>query len=137
MNNQELVLSSKVLKLRRIVVSGSRHFEDYSFFEEKMLSLDIFKQKCILFEGGQRGVDSLVRPFCIKNKQHIVTVDLLDWEWNDDGKFAGHLRNHRLFLIGQPELLIAFPGPNSKGTKNAINLAKELGIETMIFPVNK
>lgn len=122
---------------KRVLISGSRHWNDFDQFEKHLLSLDFLRKRCILIGGEQKGVDSLVKPFCEKHKHFYVGCPLLNWEWGDFGGLAGPQRNQRMFIFGEPDYVVAFPGPDSVGTYNAIKQGKVLGIEPVIFHVSR
>ncbi len=52
-------------------------------------------------------------------------------EWNKYGHEAGNLRNHRMLVDEQPDLVLAFHEniAVSKGTKDCIQRAQELAID--------
>lgn len=121
----------------RILITGSRNFNDYDVFEKHLLGLDILKKRCMLISGGQRGIDSLVKPFCIKHRHFYVELPVLNWEWDDFGKSAGSMRNERMYIFGDPTYVVAFPGPESRGTYQALNIGKKLDIPHSVFEVSE
>lgn len=77
-----------------------------------------------LILGDASGVDSIAKNWAEINKvSHVV----LYADWDGMGRSAGHRRNRQMILEG-PDLLLAFPSEESKGTINAINQAEEFGI---------
>jgi len=70
--------------------------------------------------GDAEGVDSLVYLLC--TELHIP-VDPIKAEWTKYGKAAGMIRNPT--IIKQADKVLAFWDGKSKGTKNAIDLARK------------
>ena len=85
-----------------------------------------------LLHGGADGIDSIA----------VWVANIMGWtihpafkaEWNKYGKAAGPIRNHKM-LDTMPDLLLAFPGPGSRGTIDAIEYAERLGITTRVRKV--
>lgn len=122
---------------KRILITGSRHYDDFEVFEKHMLSLDILKKRCMLIAGGQTGIDSLVKPFCKKHKHFYAEFPALEWEWKELGKISGPMRNERMYIFGDPQYVIAFPGPESIGTYSCLRIAIKLQIPHDVFKVSK
>lgn len=49
------------------------------------------------------------------------------------GKKGGGSRNQQMLDEGKPDLVLAFPTPNSKGTWDMVRRSKKAGIETLII----
>jgi hypothetical protein len=84
----------------------------------------------LLREGEARGVDTIAKWIAL---QWGWDIDPNHADWSKYGRAAGHIRNREMCAKGGDELL-AFPGPNSKGTTNCIQWAKYFGIPILRGP---
>jgi hypothetical protein len=112
----------------RVLVCGSRHFNDVPFIEGV---LDAFSISCII-EGEARGVDKIAGAY---GKRRGLDVCAFPARWDLHGKAAGPIRNTQMLKEGLPDLVIAFRGPNSRGTQNMIDQAEKAGIPTKIIDI--
>lgn len=112
----------------RVLVCGSRHFSDKKLLEETLDGFDITE----IVEGEARGADILARGYA---EERSIPVRAFPADWERYGKAAGPIRNKQMLVEGQPELVIAFRGPNSRGTKNMINQAEKAGIPVKVVEI--
>lgn len=117
----------------RVLVCGSRHFNDYNKLKEW---LDFYvlpnDSNHIIIEGEARGADRLARRYGEERGIEVLRFPAL---WDKHGKSAGPIRNRQMLTEGQPELVVAFRGPNSRGTQNMIDQAKKAGVETVVVDI--
>lgn len=112
--------------MRKILVTGSRDWID----RDKMRS--IFRwlteapdsdKEILLIQGGARGADFIARDIALEFGWPVVTFPAL---WDKDGRYAaGPKRNRRMFDTTKPDVVWAFPLPNSKGTRDMMQYAEE------------
>lgn len=114
----------------RVLVCGSRHFNDYELLEKTLNGYDI----TFIIEGEARGADTLARVYA--GRRGIPTLPF-PAQWDKHGRSAGPIRNRQMLIEGKPELIIAFRGPNSRGTQNMIDQAKKAGIPVDIVDILK
>lgn len=114
----------------KVLISGSRHLTEPQLVER--ILTDLFKEHPggILIHGGAKGVDSFAGKLATK---HGYIVIVCPAEWDKYGKSAGIIRNKSMIDDYAPDLLIAFPIPESKGTYHAIAYAKKKNIPTQIY----
>lgn len=112
----------------RVLVCGSRHFKDYELLKEVLDGYDI----TTIIEGEARGADTLA---AIYGGRRGVAVLRFPAQWDKHGRSAGPIRNKQMLVEGNPELVIAFRGPNSKGTQNMIDQSIKAGVEVKIIDV--
>lgn len=112
----------------RVLVCGSRHFNDYNLLSEVLNKHDI---TCII-EGGARGADTLARKWADEKDLECETYMA---EWDTYGKAAGPIRNQHMLDWGEPALIIAFLAPDSRGTKHMISIAQKAGIPVKIVEI--
>jgi hypothetical protein len=117
----------------KVVVSGTRDAElDWAdaggrTIWEILNELHASNRITRLSEGGARGADFIAHEWARIHGIHndCYPVDhMLDGPW----PAAGVRRNVRMLGAAKPDLLIAFPGPASKGTHHCIRAAERIGI---------
>ena len=111
----------------RVLVCGSRHFKDVPLLEGVLSAFPI----TTIIEGEARGADLLARYYGERNGIEVLAVPA---DWERYGKRAGPIRNGEMLKL-LPELVIAFRGPNSRGTQNMINQARKAGIRTEVIDI--
>jgi len=112
----------------KVLVCGSRHFNDYSKLKETLDQYDI----STIIEGEARGTDTLARRYGEEQGIHVSPFPAL---WDKHGKAAGPIRNAQMLREGQPELVIAFRGENSRGTRNMIDQSRKAEVEVVVIDV--
>jgi hypothetical protein len=141
-----------------VVVSGSRDYDDYRQFKSGMdrilveWQLALAKSEIVLYNGGAKGTDKMVQQY---GKERDIDVKTIPAKWDDFSEpcvektlgngyeynaLAGHRRNREMLELAQHEenrIFIAFLLNNSDGTKNAIDIAKELKIKSYIYRITK
>lgn len=126
----------------RILVCGGRDFTNYELLRETLddiiferawtLTEDVygnFLPNVVIIHGGAKGADLLADQWAVVNWAGLEEYKA---EWDKYGNRAGPIRNQRMLDEGKPQLVVAFPTPNSKGTWDMIRRAKRHGIETII-----
>jgi len=113
----------------KIAVTGSREWKDVKEIKKRLLSASKDKnKKYILISGGAKGADTIAEN--IANKLKWDVIKHLP-NWNKYGRAAGPVRN-QLIIDEKPDILLAFPMPESKGTYDAIKKAKKGLVKTII-----
>jgi len=112
------------------IISGSRRITDIRIVEDAIRASG-FKITMVI-EGGQRtynnnrwpigGVDFLAQLWALRNK---IPWHREDAKWQIHGAAAGPMRNRKMASLGKQ--LIAIPDPESKGTIDMIDAAREAG----------
>ncbi len=105
----------------RILVCGSRHFNDYKLLEETLDGIGITE----VIHGAARGADRLSGDWA---KENNVPVQEFPANWDVYGRRAGPIRNYQMLKEGKPELVVAFIAPNSRGTKHMVEISQKAGI---------
>ena len=82
----------------------------------------------VVMHGDAYGVDRFVAEVV---KAQGYTVDAYPADWAAHGKAAGFIRNQQM-IEREPDVVIAFPGPGSKGTWDCVRRAREAGIRLII-----
>jgi len=112
----------------RVLVCGSRHFNDKELMEDVLKQWNI---SCVV-EGEARGADTLAREYAERHGLDVLPFPAL---WDKHGRAAGPIRNHQMLTEGRPDLVVAFLAPNSRGTKHMIEIAQKAGVEVRIIDI--
>lgn len=128
--------------ISRIVIGSGSRFDDVlqsTVFErlDEVLSTTT-RDELLVIHGGQRGVDTLINNWCIRNGVRVISIPVLfEARGVQDGKernrflvtvalaLAGHFKTEDVRLE-------AFPGPKSSGTFHCIRHARHFGINTTV-----
>ena len=108
----------------RIIIAGSREFDNYSLLErimDKLLSN--IKYDIVIVCGKARGADTLGERYA---KEKGYEIDYYPAQWNLYGKRAGYIRNEQ--MAQNADALVAFWDGHSKGTKHMIDLAHKYNL---------
>ncbi len=110
----------------KVLVCGGRTYADMDRMDavlDKLHAEAIIEQ---IIEGGANGADNLARNWALSRR---VPFETFKADWENQGSFAGPMRNKRMLYEGAPDLVIAFPG--NKGTANMIKQARKAGIKVI------
>ncbi len=110
--------------MKRIVVAGSRNYENYKEAEEfiSFCIKNIRKEDKLIFLSGKcRGADKLGERYAKENSFDIEYYPAL---WEKYGKSAGPKRNEE--MAKACDYVICFWDGQSQGTKSMISFAKAL-----------
>ena len=114
--------------MMRIVIAGSRGFEDYALLEQTLEHiLDKQIEPVELVSGHAKGADLLAERYAKENK---LPIHIIKPDWKTYGRSAGPIRNRQMLDYAKEEspLVVAFWDGQSKGTRNTIETARSLGI---------
>lgn len=122
----------------RILVCGSRHFNDFYLASNILLEHFTGGPGFTLIHGDAKGADRLservIRHYFYK-LDDLVSIERYPADWEKHGKAAGHIRNKQMLDEGKPDLVIAFLAKDSKGTKNMIDQATKAGVPVKVIDV--
>ena len=127
----------------RVLVCGGRHFgmtgyhdsdldkiraiRQQRLFDDTMTNIVVGNGKITeIIHGGAKGADRLAQLWAWK---YQVKTNVFIANWGTQGHAAGPIRNQRMLDIGQPELVIAFPG--GRGTADMVRRAKAAGVRVV------
>ena len=128
----------------RVLVSGSRDRNDKDLVAAKLDEIcDEFglwsdpdeygnrlPSNITVISGGARGIDSCAADWCAVN---WVELDEYRADWDTLGYAAGSIRNQRMLDEGKPDLVLAFPGPKSRGTWDMVRRARDANVPVRIY----
>ena len=115
----------------RVIIAGSRSFNNYALLREHCLSVLQEKMKThrvIIVSGHARGADSLGERFA---NELGLPFELHPAKWRLLGKAAGMVRNAEMAKCS--DALIAFWDGDSRGTRHMINFARKRGLDISVF----
>lgn len=113
----------------KVLVWGSRHFNDVELLRR---TLDSISGVGTVIEGEARGADSLARDWALSRN---IVVEKYPADWATHGKRAGPIRNSQMLKEGKPDLVVAFLGPESRGTANMIKQAGKAGVPVQVIEI--
>lgn len=118
-------------RTKRILVCGSRDFNggaytDTQVYDKLTQIRNEYLGQClpVVIQGWGSGVDLAAAQWAEFFNYPFLTVPA---DWDQYGKLAGPYRNQLMLDLGNPDIVIAFPG--GKGTKDMKTRAEERGIE--------
>ena len=127
----------------RVIIAGGRDFNDKYLLEDNLMEwiLDIYlkhmhtneKVSIEIISGNASGADRLGEEFA---KEHLYELKLFPANWNKYGRAAGPIRNKQMAEYASQSdkgVLFAFWNGESKGTKNMISIATNLGLDVHII----
>lgn len=114
---------------RQVIVSGSRDGVPQKLVEETLNAQHAVTPITLLIHGDARGVDTFADEWANGNGVQRVRVPA---NWGKWGKRAGPFRNRLMLDLFPDAELIAFPGPESRGTEHAITEARMDGRDVTV-----
>jgi len=108
----------------RLLVSGSRIFTDRNKLWEKLSEL----KPTIIIHGGARGVDTMADTYA---KEHGIPCIKMEANWDYYQKAAGPIRNQWMLDLTNPDLVVAFPKGEARGTRHMMKIARAKGVEVI------
>lgn len=112
--------------MTRVLVCGGRDYRDHKRVGAVLNRLHDAKGISLIIQGGARGADELAFGWARANGVEELQFDA---DWENHGSFAGPMRNKRMLVEGQPDLVIAFPG--GRGTADMVRKARKAGVEVV------
>lgn len=108
-----------------ILVCGGRDFIDKDLLYR---TLEAEEPDCIL-QGGAKGADTLAKSWA-----EDVGIPCFECKanWNFYDKRAGPIRNAWMLQYMRPDMVVAFPTINSKGTWDMLKKAEQADVMTVV-----
>lgn len=107
------------------MVTGSRWWGDAEIIKE---ALQEFRPRLVLV-GDAPGADTICAALC---RQMTISYKVFPAEWNRYNKAAGPIRNQDM-IDHEPDVVLAFMHPESKGTRDAVRRATARGIPVITY----
>lgn len=115
--------------MRKVLFTGTRKGVDGAVIKEAF-SKYTKQGEDLIIHGACPGVDLQVDSEATRLGYDIA---MFPANWSGRGKPAGPFRNELMITLMKPDLVIALPGPESRGTWNTIRLAGQHNIPTIIL----
>lgn len=123
------------MNILRILITGSRDYSDHlkieRVFKNVMRKFSSYDSFCLVSGACPTGADNIGEKVASELGWQIERYPA---DWSKDGKAAGPIRNQRM-VDTNPDICLAFPLGNSRGTYDCIKRAKKANINTKIFNV--
>lgn len=117
-----------------IMVTGSREWEDVSTISQALynafVELGADNETRLLSGGCPSGADRIAEDIW-ENELGLV-VDQFPALWKEHGNAAGPIRNKQM-IDTKPDIVLAFPKGESRGTRGAIQMAEKAGLDIRTF----
>lgn len=116
----------------RILVTGSRNWTDRPAMERAIWehTEEEAPSGVLIVQGGARGADRMAADIARDWGFRHATVPAL---WASEGRAAGPLRNQQMIDTYEPELCLAFPEGDSKGTWDCMDRCEKAGIRVVNY----
>lgn len=113
----------------RVIIAGSRGFNDYELLEKEVHNFLSGKQieETEIVSGTARGADQLGERLA---KEYSLKLTRMAADWDRYGKSAGYRRNAEMAKYA--DACIVFWDEVSKGTKHMIDLATREGLDLKV-----
>jgi hypothetical protein len=113
----------------KLIIAGSREFDNYPLLKEKVdFLLKNVTEDIEIVSGTARGADTLGEKYARENN---FQVKLFPADWNKHGKSAGFIRNEEMAKYANA--CVVFWMNNSKGTKHMIDLSQKYNLKLRIY----
>ncbi|MFD0762743.1 DUF2493 domain-containing protein [Lutibacter aestuarii] len=110
--------------MMKLIIAGTRTFNDYKKLCTECDNILQDQNNIEIVSGAYyRGADKLGEQYAKERGYKIIRFPA---DWNKYGRAAGPKRNQQ--MANYADALIAFWDGKSRGTKNMIDLSKQLGL---------
>lgn len=112
----------------KVIVAGTRSFDDYELLRAKMDRLTSRQRDVEIVSGTARGADQLGERYAAERG---LPIKRFPADWNTYGKSAGYRRNAE--MAEYADAAVVFWDGKSKGSKHMIDLARAKGLEVRVI----
>jgi hypothetical protein len=112
--------------MERIIVAGTRYFNDYELLK-KTMDMIIRGERAIIVSGTAKGADKLGEEYALENN---LMVHRFFPDWDTYGKSAGYRRNAE--MANNATMAVIFWDGESKGSKHMIDNARRQNLDTYV-----
>jgi hypothetical protein len=112
----------------KVVIAGSRSFNDYSLLRRKMDHLLQNHSDITIISGTARGADKLGEKYA-KEKGYDIIYKPADWD--NLGKRAGYVRNEEMAKLA--DVAVIFWDGESRGAKHMMDLCDKYNVNKRVI----
>lgn len=112
----------------RIIVAGSRSFDDYELLKRTLDALTSRLTEVVVISGGARGADKLGERWAFERGH---TYQVYHPDWDRLGKSAGPARNSE--MVANADAAVFFHDGVSKGTADCMSKARLAGLKVKVI----
>lgn len=113
----------------RVLICGGRDFDKFHLLDKVLDEVSKNSVITAIISGGAEGADKMGEEYAYMNH---IPLHRYPANWFLFGKKAGPIRNQQMIDEGKPDLVVAFPTKNSRGTYDMIRRAEKHGIKTIV-----
>src|SRR5271154_144282 len=114
----------------KVLICGGRHYADYERIKATLVELGGKENISLLIHGAAEGADSYG---ALAAEELGIPKIGVPADWKKHGNAAGPIRNQKMLDDHSPDLVVAFPDPESRGTWDMIRRAKKDGVEVKVI----
>ncbi len=114
----------------RVVVAGSRNFNDYEKLSSELDKFLVGKKNVTIISGTANGADKMGERYA---EEHGIKIEQFPAEWGIYHKGAGPIRN--LQMVKAADAVVAFWDNQSSGTRNIIDCARQENIPYKVISI--
>lgn len=115
----------------KLIVAGSRDFEDYEFLKKKLDHLlQNINEEIEIVSGRAKGADLLGERYAREKGYKIKEFPA---DWNKHGRSAGPIRNGEMGRYG--DACVVFWKNRSRGSENMIDVAELNKLKVRVYEV--
>lgn len=112
----------------KVIVAGSRNFNDYNSLEKKMDTILKNQDNVTIISGTAIGAGKLGERYAGENHHKLVKYVPM---WDIFGKKAGYMRNEE--MVRSSDAAVVFWDGKSKGTKHMIDISKKFKLKLRVI----
>jgi|BioPla2DNA2_1021312.scaffolds.fasta_scaffold39782_4 hypothetical protein len=112
----------------KIIVAGSRTFNDYTYLKKSLDKLLVNKTSITIISGTARGADQLGERYAQENGYNLLKFPA---DWDKYGKSAGYKRNEEMAKVA--DACVVFWDGQSRGSKHMIDIAQKYNLKIRIL----
>ena len=112
----------------KVIIAGSRNFNDYNSLERKMNTILKNQDDVTIISGTARGADKLGERYAGENHHKLEKYPAM---WDIYGKKAGYMRNEE--MAKDSDGCVVFWDGKSKGTQHTIYTAGAKNIPVVVI----
>lgn len=120
--------------MTRILVTGSREWDDTQTIHAALQKQLDDNGEITVVHGGAKGADQIAGAWARQaiDNDLPVRLEVFPADWDAHGRKAGIVRNMAM-LATKPDLVLAFPKGDSRGTRHCVLAAERASIPVIRF----